>query len=107
MVIQIISLGNKPTNNMQILLDQYIKRLPSKVTVEWKYIKHVKADQKTSLIKESAEIIKNINPNSQKILLDEKGSTLTSPELSKKIFSNNKMRQLNKRIANYKKKTKE
>ena len=87
MNILIISVGGKLPASLVSIITDYTKRLPKHVSVKWRFLKHEHGDTAHSIRKESENILSSIPKNkSQVILLDEEGTQLTSPELSKKLF---------------------
>jgi 23S rRNA (pseudouridine1915-N3)-methyltransferase len=91
MTIKIITVGNKPTQELSSLITNYTKRFPHTISVTWQYLKHASSsDVITSKQQESETILRAIQPNQFVILLDETGIQITSGELSKKLFGNSK-----------------
>ena len=90
MNIKIISIGSRNDINSQSIMNDYMKRLPSNVKVTWTLIKHGVGGENQAKKQESEQIVKNLDENSLRILLDERGTQLSSPELSNKLFSGSK-----------------
>jgi len=87
MKIKLLAIGKTDDKNLQILIQNYEKRLKHYIKFELEIIpdlKNVKnlseSEQKE---KEGALILKRINPTDQLVLLDEKGEMNTSKEFSK------------------------
>ena len=87
MKIKLLAIGKTDDKNLQILIQNYEKRLKHYIKFELEIIpdlKNVKnlseSEQKE---KEGALILKRINPTDQLVLLDEKGAMNTSKEFSK------------------------
>lgn len=87
MTITIISVGSKPRREMELLIQDYVKRMPKHIAVTWRFISHGVGDPKRSVAQES-EAIMRILTNQKVILLDETGNSLTSPQLSEFLYDN-------------------
>lgn len=87
MTITIITIGNKPPEEIATLIAIYTKRLPSHIQLEWRYIKHGGGNKKTALEQEATQIEKTIQQNTNIVLLDETGIQQDSETLSKFIFT--------------------
>lgn len=87
MTITIISVGTKPSREMDALIQDYVKRMPKHITVTWRFISHGVGDPKRSVAQES-EAIMRILTDQKIILLDETGKDLTSPQLSEFLYDN-------------------
>ena len=91
MIIKILSVGSKPSQEISSLISDYTKRLPRPVSVTWKYLKHAKQnDVSTSKLQESENILRAIDKSDYVILLDERGKNINSEKLSRLLFENNK-----------------
>ena len=87
MNIVIISVGGKLPASLVSIITDYTKRLPKHISVNWRFLKHEPGDTIQSIRKESENILKSIPKDpGQVMLLDETGTQLTSPALSKKLF---------------------
>jgi 23S rRNA (pseudouridine1915-N3)-methyltransferase len=89
MSIKIITIGNKPSPEIQAIITDYTRRLPRNISVTWVIQKHSDGDVKSSKQQESENILRAINDKDFVILLDETGKQLSSEELSKTIFTSN------------------
>jgi 23S rRNA (pseudouridine1915-N3)-methyltransferase len=89
MIIKIITIGNKPSPELQTLIAEYIKRFPRTISITWQYLKHANGDVLTSKQQESENILRAIDTTDFVVLLDETGKQLSSPELSELIFHQN------------------
>ena len=90
MNVKVITVGGKSDPAITQLIDDYTKRLPRTVDLSWHYIKHGQAsDPATSMQREAESILKAIPDTYQVMLLDETGSQLTSPQLSRRLFDGN------------------
>lgn len=89
MTIKIITVGNKPSLEIQAIITDYTRRLPRNISVTWVIQKHSDGDAKSSKQQESENILRAISPKELVILLDETGKQLSSEELSKTLFTNN------------------
>lgn len=88
MKILILSVGSRPKTETSTLIQDFIKRLPEHIHIEWRYIKHGSGTPSTSKQQEAESILRAIPTGVKTILLDEKGKQLSSPELSKVVFEN-------------------
>ena len=86
MIITILTVGSKPKNEINNLIQNYSKRLPEHVKIKWRYLKHEKGDTNSSVKRESESILRAIPKKNKIILLDESGEQFTSPKLSNNIF---------------------
>jgi 23S rRNA (pseudouridine1915-N3)-methyltransferase len=74
---EIIAVGRMRQKSQKLMWDEYYKRL------KWP-IKLIEIEGKSPK-EEEDKLLKKINPRAYKIFLDEKGTTLSSPEFCKKI----------------------
>lgn len=88
MKITILSVGSKPSTEINKIIQDYLSRLPKHISVEFNYLNHAVGDSKSKIRSESKNILSKLKENSLVILLDENGEQMTSPKLSKKLFSN-------------------
>ena len=86
MNILILSVGAKPKLETANLMNDFVKRLPKHIRIEWRFLKHGNGSQDTSKQQEAEYILRAIPAKSTVILLDEKGKQLSSPGLSKQVF---------------------
>jgi 23S rRNA (pseudouridine1915-N3)-methyltransferase len=88
MLVKIITVGNKPNESIESIIDDYTKRLPRHITIKWCYLKHGTAsDTNTSKQQESENILKSLPKSGKVILLDERGKKLNNSAISKELFS--------------------
>ena len=87
MTITIISVGTKPGREMNLLMQDYVKRLPKHVTIQWRFIDHASGDPKSSVTQESETIMRILTNGQKTILLDETGYIISSPELAKRVYA--------------------
>lgn len=87
MKIKLLAIGKTDDKNLQVLIQNYEKRLKHYIKFELEVIPDLKnaknlseSEQKE---KEGALILKKVNPSDQLMLLDEKGVMHTSKEFSK------------------------
>ena len=82
MKIKLIAVGKTDNNNLQLFMDDYIKRLGFYVTFEFKIIPDIKNTKSLSEIqqkqKEGELIIKHLETSDELYVLDENGKTFTS-----------------------------
>jgi len=88
MKITIISVGSRPPHTIQSQIDDYQKRLPKHVRLQWVFVKNGSGSDPVHSKQQEAEmILKNIPERTTVILLDESGVQLDNPALSKRLFS--------------------
>ncbi len=89
MNIKLLTIGKTDNKNLQILIDEYSKRLGFYIKFELEIIPDIKNAKNLSeeqlKQKEGQLIISKIPTNSQLILLDEKGKTFTSMQFANEI----------------------
>ncbi len=86
MNLRILSVGTRPKQETSSLMNDFVKRLPSHVHVDWHYIKHGQGTPALSKKHEAELILRAIAPKSRVILLDENGTQLSSPQLANEVF---------------------
>ena len=86
MNITILSVGARPKAETAHLMNDFMKRLPRHIHIEWRFIKHGKGSPETSKQQEAELILRALSPSAKVVLLDEIGEQCSSPELAKKIF---------------------
>ncbi len=90
MKIKVISVGKKPSQELQTIIDHYQKRLNKFCNLSWVYLttKHIDS--------ESSDILRQIDQQDYVILLDENGNKLSSIDFAKTIelAQNNSLKQL-------------
>lgn len=93
MKIKLLAVGKTDHKNLQLFLDDYIKRLGFYVTFEFKIIPDIKNSKSLSELqqkqKEGELILKQLEPSDALFLLDETGKTYSSIGFSE--FLNKKM----------------
>ncbi len=91
MKIVVIAVGNRMPKWVQTAVDEYSKRFPSELKLEFREIAPQRRDGRGSEIKamekEGKAILEAIPKKSYVIALDERGRQFTSEELSKKVGS--------------------
>ena len=88
MVIKILSVGTKPSQEISSIITDYSKRLPRNISITWQYLRSSNTgDVNTSKQQESESILRAIQDTEKVILLDETGKMISSPELSNQVFS--------------------
>ena len=86
MTITVVSVGTKPPPNLQHQIDEFLKRLPASLRVEWRFVLHSAAsDALTSKQQESEKILSTL-PDGFCILLDERGKEVSSEQFSSLVF---------------------
>lgn len=86
MNITILSVGARPKPETAALMNDFVKRLPKHIHVEWRYVKHGSGTPDTSKQQEAELILRMIPKRTNIVLLDEIGEQFSSPELAKKVF---------------------
>ena len=93
MKIKLLAVGKTDHKNLQLFLDDYIKRLGFYVTFEFKIIPDIKNSKSLSELKQKQKegelILKQLEPSDALFLLDETGKTYSSIGFSE--FLNKKM----------------
>lgn len=84
MKIIIHVIGKGPSTQLQTLIQEYLKRTSWLIEVK-AHIVRAKGDIETIKEKESESLLKNLQKDSYKITLDEKGALLTSHEFANLI----------------------
>lgn len=83
MAISILTVGKKHENWVAEGIERYQKRLRPPFTIEWLMIPHSSLDGLSARQEESERILSRLKPNDYVVLLDERGTTLDSPALSR------------------------
>lgn len=99
MKITILAIGKKHDPKLSVAIEEYCRRLHHYTKCEWKLVEAKTTQSMTEQeIRDSeSEVITNTIPSgSTVILLDERGSQLSSPEIAKKIqrYRNNSIKDL-------------
>jgi len=93
MKIKLIAVGKTDNKNLQLFMDDYIKRLGFYISFEFKIIPDLKNSKSLSELlqkqKEGELILKQVEQSDELFLLDESGKTYTSVGFSE--FLNKKM----------------
>lgn len=101
MKIKLLAVGKTDQKNLQLFLDDYIKRIGFYIRFEMQVIPDVKKaknlSEKEQKQKEGELILKQIDTTDTVILLDEKGKQYTSVGFAK--FIENKMNTVNKQLV--------
>lgn len=88
MTITVISVGTKPDQSAQTIIDTYVKRLPKHITVQWQRIKHGPgSDPEYTKQHEAEKTLSAIPHRGTTILLDERGKSVDNQQLSTLLFS--------------------
>lgn len=87
MQIQIIAVGKRHEDWVLDGITRYQKRLKKPFDVEWVLLPHSSSDGLGARQDESERILTRLSVDNYCILLDEKGTELSSPALSEKIMS--------------------
>lgn len=101
MKIKLLAVGKTDQKNLQLFLDDYIKRIGFYIRFEMQVIPDVKKaknlSEKEQKQKEGELILKHLDTTDTVILLDEKGKQYTSVGFAK--FIENKMNTVNKQLV--------
>ncbi len=94
MTITILTVGSRSKQEYEFLVQSFVKRMPRHITVTIRYIKHADGEPQSSIQRESENLLKAIPKDNRVIVLDERGTQYSSPELSKVLFSRNDNRDI-------------
>jgi len=84
--ITIISVGKKPNEPTNVLIESYQKRLESKFKIDWVYINFLSGKMsKAEQIQKESELIKARINKQTTILLDERGQQVDNEQLSQQL----------------------
>lgn len=84
--ITIISVGKKPNEPINVLIESYQKRLESKFKIDWVYINFLSGKMsKAEQIQKESELIKARINKQTTILLDERGQQVDNEQLSQQL----------------------
>ncbi len=84
-MIKVIAIGKKHETWLEDGIKRYESRLRKPYNVKWDLVPHSSLDEAVARQKESDRILSRIASDDQVILLDERGTTLSSPALSGKL----------------------
>jgi len=90
MLINIVTVGNKPPSSIEGLIAEFTKRFPRTISITWQFLKHGPGDANTSKHHESENILKSLPKNGLMVLLDETGVQYTSENFSKLVFNDSR-----------------
>lgn len=85
MAIRIIAIGKKHEQWVQDGIERYQKRLKRPFDVEWVLLPHSSLQGDQARQEESERIAKRLVPDDMTILLDERGTACTSPQLAGRL----------------------
>ena len=83
MSLRIIAIGKKHEPWVADGIERYQKRLKRPYDVEWLLLPHSSLQELQARQEESERILARLSPDDITILLDERGRTVSSPELSR------------------------
>lgn len=86
-MIKIVAIGRKHEAWIQDGLERYHKRLNKPWNIEWVLLPHSAREGITAREEESERILGRLSPDDYVILLDERGTLLDSPALSRHLES--------------------
>ncbi|MFC0582245.1 23S rRNA (pseudouridine(1915)-N(3))-methyltransferase RlmH [Micrococcoides hystricis] len=85
MSIKILSIGKKHEDWVADGIDRYSKRLKKPFDLKWQLLPHSSRQHEAARAEESERLLAKIDARDHVILLDERGTMLTSPKLSKHL----------------------
>jgi len=91
MGITILTVGKKNSSEYSDMIDEYMKRISSFISIRMKFIKdsgNLKEDRESAVKQESERILKEVCKEKFVILLDRKGESIDSERFSD-LFNNN------------------
>lgn len=83
MTIKIIAIGKKHEKWVKEGIDRYETRLRKPWDMSWQYLPHSSLAEEAARAEESHRILEKIERDDYLVLLDERGTMLTSPALSR------------------------
>lgn len=86
MKITILTVGTTPPATLAAETEAYLKRLPRHISVSWRYIAQGRGGPERSKHEEAKSLETALDTSNYVVLLDEKGSTITSERFSKILF---------------------
>lgn len=84
-MLRIIAIGKKHESWIDDGVRRYQKRLNGAWRVEWMLLPHSAADASRARLEESKAILAKLDPRDFVVLLDERGTSLDSPTLSRRL----------------------
>lgn len=85
MKLRILTVGKKHEPWVEQGIDRFVQRLRPPFSAEFELIPHSGKNGEQAAEEESAHLLRRIRPNDHILLLDERGTNLSSPELSAHI----------------------
>lgn len=82
MSITVLAVGKKHESWVTEGLDRYTKRLRKPYDLAWKLLPHSAKAHDAARDEESAKILQSLQPHQHVILLDERGTNISSPKLA-------------------------
>ncbi len=86
MSFRIIAVGKKHESWIEMGMERYQKRLKRPFATEWVLLPHSSREGDSARQEESERILARIKPDDFVVLLDERGTLLDSPALSKALL---------------------
>ena len=86
MPIRIITIGKKHESWVAEGIERYQRRLKRPFVIEWVFLPHSALPGDRARQEESQRILSHLNANDYVILLDERGESIDSPDLSKRLL---------------------
>ncbi|GAA4839272.1 23S rRNA (pseudouridine(1915)-N(3))-methyltransferase RlmH [Garicola koreensis] len=85
MAITALAIGKKHESWVTDGIERYTKRLRKPFDLDWKLLPHSSRDHDAARDEESARLGSSIRPGDFVILLDERGTNVSSPELATRL----------------------
>lgn len=85
MSIKVIAIGKKHESWIQEGLERYTKRCKKPYDVTWQLLPHSAQQQNQARSEESSRIMTKLSPQDHVVLLDERGTNLSSPGLAQHL----------------------
>lgn len=82
MSITVLAIGKKHESWVAEGIERYTKRLRKPYGVSWKLLPHSSKEHDAARDEESAKILTSLTPAQHVILLDERGTNISSPQLA-------------------------
>lgn len=82
MSITVVAVGKKHESWVTEGIERYAKRLRRPFDLRWRLLPHSSKADDAARDEESAKILRTLRPNQHVILLDERGTNLSSPALA-------------------------
>ncbi|WP_191089713.1 23S rRNA (pseudouridine(1915)-N(3))-methyltransferase RlmH [Nesterenkonia ebinurensis] len=85
MSISVVAVGKKHESWVAEGIERYSKRLRKPYDLSWKLLPHSSREHDAARDEESAKILSALTPHQHVILLDERGTDISSPKLAARL----------------------